>query len=606
MQGKSTPGRIRTSVVDLLRFLDAALFSALALVAIRGWLRDRGAPRLWVAASFGILAVVTIVGLLLPETGGDLVGAIRHINIALLAVYPYALNRFAGAFSPPSRPVAWFTGAITTAVVLWSLLLPELPADGEPRTPAYIAFVIVFVAHFAVLSAIVAVRLWRAGRGQSAVVRRRVRLLAAGTVTLTAALFIAASFPDGNGALYIQFIAVGAALLFFAGFEPPTLLRAAWRQPEQVELRRGIEAMMGATSSHAIGDGMLPHIARVVGGTAAALVADDGTVLSTWRIDGDPFDLARIRPEGSGTPAPGDPRWNRADQTPIRVNFSGGSILVWTGPFTPLFGEEEIGLLRSVAVLVGLALDRGMLFERERAATKRLREVNQLKDEFVAIVAHDLRSPMTVISGFADTLLQRGDVLPLEQQRTLLEMISRNTRNLASLVEDVLQVARIEAGEFRYRIEPFQVGSLVHRTVAEQQAAHPDRAYYVHVAPRLPPAAGDEDRNWQVLTNLLSNAAKFSPAGEAIDVEVGTEEQLIRVAVRDRGPGIAADDMQKLFRKFSRLPPASSDAPKGTGLGLYICRSMVEAQGGTIDVTSRPGDGTTFMFTLPAAEESSP
>ena len=264
------------------------------------------------------------------------------------------------------------------------------------------------------------------------------------------------------------------------------------------------------------------------------------------------------------------------------------------------FSDAERATLADVVAAGGLALYAVARLEDERAASERLRELDQLKNEFIGVVAHDLRSPMTVISGYVDTVLIRWDDLDEETKRDLLNVASRNTKRLSNLVEDVLQVARIESGEFPYDIAPFDLGRLVNRTVEEMNAAKPGRPVVAQVPRGLPVALGDEDRLWRVLTNLISNAQKFSPDDVQTVVEVCAADRFLVVSVTDRGPGIPEADLPRLFGKFSRLgQPAGGE--KGTGLGLYISKALIEAQGGTIEVDSLVGRGTTLRFTVPVA-----
>jgi two-component system sensor kinase len=246
--------------------------------------------------------------------------------------------------------------------------------------------------------------------------------------------------------------------------------------------------------------------------------------------------------------------------------------------------------------------------EREREVAERLRTLDELKNEFVAMVAHDLRSPMASISGAANTLLQSAAFLSEDDRRTLLEMIARSTTGLSGLVEDVLQVARIESGQFSYALAPFDLDDLVRRTAVEVEVGGDGGARITVVgAPALPEAFGDRERIWQVLTNLLSNALKFSPEDAAVTVELSAEGDELVVAVRDRGTGLAPEDMPRLFQKFSRIRASDVRGKiKGTGLGLYICQQIVEAQGGRIWAESRPGEGSTFTFTVPVAPPGRP
>ncbi|MCA1832734.1 MAG: PAS domain S-box protein [Actinobacteria bacterium] len=237
--------------------------------------------------------------------------------------------------------------------------------------------------------------------------------------------------------------------------------------------------------------------------------------------------------------------------------------------------------------------------ERERRTTERLRELDRLKNDFVAIVAHDLRSPMTVVQGFADMLVRDWSRLPDHQRQQFLESISRNVSNLSRLVEDVLQVARIESGELRYLIADVDLGSLAQRVVADLTPPDTPGRIHVDVERGVPSVRADERRNWEIMSNLVSNALRFSPPNKHVVIAVRSEDDMVRVSVTDYGAGIPADAFDQLFKKFSRIEDRAVKREKGTGLGLFICKQLVEAQGGSIRVDSTLGEGSIFSYTMP-------
>jgi len=247
------------------------------------------------------------------------------------------------------------------------------------------------------------------------------------------------------------------------------------------------------------------------------------------------------------------------------------------------------------------AIDRQRTLIELSQLNRRLEATNDLRNEFVAIVAHDLRGPMTTVAGFADLLVDRWGSWEDGEKIEFLQAISRNTKHLAEFVEDVLQVARVEAGEFAFEIRAFDIRSLTQRALDEVAGAHVDRRFELDAVDDFPLALGDEDRQWQVLTNLLSNAVKFSPPGEPVAIALSCNGDSVQVAVTDRGPGIAESDVPKLFQKFGRLSTPESRRVPGTGLGLYICKTMVETQGGRLWCESSPGRGSTFLYTIPVA-----
>ena len=240
---------------------------------------------------------------------------------------------------------------------------------------------------------------------------------------------------------------------------------------------------------------------------------------------------------------------------------------------------------------------RGIL-QREQETAIRLRELDHMKNEFVAIVAHDLRSPITAVRGFAELLLKTHATQDLAQQRTALEAIERNASALSALIDDILEVSQIESGEMRVQKVPFDVAPLLSRVTTSVVSGGSQRVSIEHG--ELPQAFADEHRLWQVLTNLLSNALKFSEPDDPVELRATADDAEITISVKDKGVGIAKDDLPRLFQRFSRVGAAEKGT--GTGLGLYICKRLVEAQGGRIWVESTPGLGSTFSFTIPRAE----
>jgi signal transduction histidine kinase len=257
------------------------------------------------------------------------------------------------------------------------------------------------------------------------------------------------------------------------------------------------------------------------------------------------------------------------------------------------------------AVLTGEVL--AWLAEQLRQSESRLLRLDQLKNEFIGMVAHDMRTPLVVIHGFAERIREaRHEMSPADLEE-YIRTIERNAARASEFVDNLLQFARIETDEFRQIVRPFDIGALAKR-VAEDLATvqRGTRAVNVFVHDRIEDAMGDEDRNAQVLSNLVSNAIKFSPPTEPIDVDIEQQDGMIHVTVHDRGPGIAADDVEKLFAKFSTLESADDvKRAAGTGLGLYISKRIVEAQGGRIWVETDLGRGSTFHYTVPAAAERS-
>jgi PAS domain S-box-containing protein len=262
-----------------------------------------------------------------------------------------------------------------------------------------------------------------------------------------------------------------------------------------------------------------------------------------------------------------------------------------------------VDLLRSLTASVMPIVLNLVTVEEQAAAIRRLEELDALKNEFLALIAHDMRTPLAIIVGFAEHLQSRWSEVSDAEKLEGVDSIVRNGRHLYRLVEDGLEVARIEAGDFDYQVRPLALEEEVGRTVADLATAGADRIR-VTAAAGLPKVRCDPDRHWRILTNLLSNALKFSPPETTIEVKLTQHDSVVQVAVRDHGPGIDGVDLPKLFQKFSRVGNPDQLAVPGYGLGLYISKATVEAQGGTMSVRSKPGEGSTFTYTLPVAEDA--
>jgi signal transduction histidine kinase len=263
------------------------------------------------------------------------------------------------------------------------------------------------------------------------------------------------------------------------------------------------------------------------------------------------------------------------------------------------FSAEEVELLTLLGRLVGTAVQNIRSYETERRNAEELRRLSALRADFVSLVSHELRSPMAAVIGSATTLHQRWRQLTAGQRAAFLALIADETNRLSTLIADVLDTSRIEAGTFSYAFSDVDVGELAVDAAASAELAQDEVPVEVRLESSLPLVRGDRDRLRQVLTNLIDNATKYSPANTAVEVTAGTENGCVRVAVRDHGPGIAIAQQRQIFEKFGRAEVVGGGGKPGTGLGLFIARSIAEAHGGALEVDSTPGAGATFVLTLP-------
>ena len=245
---------------------------------------------------------------------------------------------------------------------------------------------------------------------------------------------------------------------------------------------------------------------------------------------------------------------------------------------------------------------REQLLDGERVQNDRLLELDRMKDDFVASVSHELRTPLTSIRGYLDLVLD-GDAGPLtsEQQR-YLGVVARNSKRLLALVGDLLVVAQADSGALSLDRETSDLSALASEAVSSAGPAAEDRGLDLTLdAEEVPALDLDRARLGQVLDNLISNALKFTSRGGSVEVRVRCVGEHVVVEVADTGMGISAPEQERLFERFYRTESSSTQATPGTGLGLWISKTIVEAHGGEIGVVSGGDRGTTFRVELPLA-----
>jgi signal transduction histidine kinase len=249
------------------------------------------------------------------------------------------------------------------------------------------------------------------------------------------------------------------------------------------------------------------------------------------------------------------------------------------------------------------ALSRAVVAQFElRRQNERLRALDRLKDEFVAVIAHDLRTPLTAIRGYVDVLLDGGGGEITETQARFLGIVGRNADKLTRLSADLLFLARAEAGTLDLETGDVDLAELVGDAAATAGPSGRDRGVEIDVEiEEVVLVHGDRARLAQLLDNLVSNAVKFTPAGGRVTLALRARDGAAVVEVADTGVGIPADEVPLLFTRFFRASAARQGGVPGTGLGLTIARTIAEAHGGTIAVESREGEGTRFTISLPFA-----
>jgi signal transduction histidine kinase len=251
-----------------------------------------------------------------------------------------------------------------------------------------------------------------------------------------------------------------------------------------------------------------------------------------------------------------------------------------------------------------------------RANELALRETNQRMDEFLSIVSHELRTPLTTIKGNIQLGKLRlrsslhevpadSDVLRsmLEEIQMMLERAERQVNVQNRLISDLLDISRLQADKLELRLVPCDLATIVRETVEDQRSVTPKRTIHLELAEEeITPAIADAERIWQVLSNYLSNALKYSPADRPVDVQLKKEDKMVRVLVRDEGPGLTPSEQERIWERFYQVGGIKSQLgySVGLGLGLHICREIIEQHQGDVGVESTKGEGSTFWFNLAA------
>lgn len=279
-----------------------------------------------------------------------------------------------------------------------------------------------------------------------------------------------------------------------------------------------------------------------------------------------------------------------------------GSMAIFLKQPVAEMSNFEKDVLNQVSVVFGVAIDRVMIYQDLKAANKKLKELDKLKDEFVSIASHELRTPLTAIKGYLWLALNKSPV-PLHEEVTKnLQIAHDASERLSVLVEDMLTISRIEGGRLKFDLTEYDVVQLLTEVRDELKVRAEAKKIVLELETSIPSLTivGDKDRIREVIINLIGNALKFTPENGRITLQLSQSQDKVILAVKDTGPGISKEDVKKLFQKFSKLEHSYAHTKEsGTGLGLYISKQIVDMHQGSISLESELGKGTSFIVTLP-------
>jgi signal transduction histidine kinase len=573
-------------------------FVLLSVAMLADWLTHRERRRGYLAVAFGSLTLLVLIAPSLSESG--LYGRLLiDLGILLFLLSGWALLMFRDSFIPLGTRTRRF-GALVILLAAAVAIFAQLPTDtqaphGALQTIALAAILIIWA--ICVVEPIVT--LWLAARGRPAVEGARLRALSLGYTGLVAVIMfgtLGGSLANNDAAqLVLNLVALAIVPALFISFYPPAWLRRLWSQPEEEELRLGLHSLLTFSPDRVTQAGRaLEWATRLVGGKGALIIDSDSSILTYSGLSGE--EAKAVAAHAAASPTAGEvrspPRGSPTLVIPLEMQEGPGAMVVVAGAFTPLFGDDEVIRLRQFAASITASLDRVAL-------SARIRDLEKAKTEFMSIASHELRGPMTVIKGYL-TMLEGGSLGALAPNAmAILPLLIAKADEVNSMVEQMLEAARLEEGRFGLRK---QQGDIVELTERAIDGVRPMLAKH-ELSAELPPepiyAEVDSERFQIVVKNLITNAIKYSAAEKPITVSVDRNGTTARVRVVDQGIGIAPEDQALLFAKFGRIQSESTMHVGGSGLGLWLSREIARMHDGDIKVDSAEGEGSTFTFEVP-------
>jgi signal transduction histidine kinase len=607
------------TALELVTLLSQALYVVIFVAVFYRYLRAPTPAHLDMTLFFGVLAFVvvesriaTLLAFASPEWFTDTL-------IATVVALPYILLRLVDDFTAVPKPIKraaeiLLIGSVAALYVIEGARLP---------TP-YVLFVVAYIAG---LSLYCGFRFIRAAARSEGVTKRRMQAISLGTILFALDILAAGTsgqFDDPSQTILTavgQLLGLASAAAFFLGFAPPSILRRAWQAPELRALLTRAASLPRLPTTQDIVRELERGAAAATGSQARIGVWDeDLRKIRMWQpTTGEPFDIEpgqhfagrafeQQRTLFSAHPARDDPEgadiYRRGPigaviSTPITAGEKRLGVLVLYAERPPIFAISDRELAQLLADQAAVILESRALIDH--AARVRAREeATRLKEDFLSAAAHDLKTPLTTVVAQAQFLERKATRDPsAPSDLPGLQRIVREAQRLSALVTDLLDAARMEQGRLISDREPVDLGALVSVVTARRHSA--THATEVDVRGAV---VGNYDsrRIEQLMENLIENARKYSPEATPVNVSVWQEDGEARITVQDRGIGIPAADLPRIFERFARASNVDDRKFHGMGLGLYICRGIVEEHGGRIWADSEVGKGSTFHVALPLGE----
>jgi len=582
-------------LAEYLGYAVAAGFVLLTARAVKDlWLR-RQRQDAYLVMAIGALAVLALASQL----------ELAYPPVAWLAAYfavlglmssGYALLLFRGTFIPLSRRAKVVAGvAVLAAAIVGEARMP----DNLPALQAIGALAPLLV--WVLCAGEPTVRFWLAARHRPAVQRSRLRALSFGygSIVLILALSLTgmAGTESATGLLTVAVmwsIALCALPMLYMALWPPRWLRSRWRRSEELSFREALQGLLLSDTHDEAARAVVEWGMRLVGAGAGALVIDSRTAASTGLSAAHASCLAmELKAQSPLAPRALEMRGDRLYLNLARLPEHGSIVLVLVaGDFTPIFGADEMETLRQFGITATAALERLKLISE-------LTEANSAKRDFLSRMSHELRTPLNSVLGFSQLLATE---LTDPKHARQVGHIHQAGRHLLAMINDILDLTRIETGQMPMSVEPVAVANAVQQAVDLIVPLADLRAITIDVATDADEhfVLADNGRLAQILINLLSNAVKFSPEGSRVRVTSQSTVGRVRINIVDSGIGIDPADQESVFQPFIRVNAGRSVA-EGTGIGLSLSKALAELMKGSLGFSSQIDVGSDFWVELPEA-----
>jgi signal transduction histidine kinase len=603
------------TALELVSLLTQAIFVLIFLLVVWGFLRRPTRTSVDIALFFGAISVAIVESLIASAFRLQQVELITDIVALLVIAMPYLLLRLVDDFSDVP-----FVVKRLAEVGLFLSAVAFIATEGTLPPPILLAVVL----YFAALSLYCAVAFVRSSRRSAGVTKRRLQAVALGTLLLGVAILVAGLAPllppsiAGLPSGLTQVLALASAIGYFVGFAPPQVLRRAWQEPELRAFLRGAASLPRLPDTPSIVRALQEGAGSTLGARATIGLFDPetntlkfhdphgvlpneigGSEYLAWRVfetrQAEYFsDAARAHPAlASSYRAHGVRSLLIA---PISAADQRLGVLEAYTDHQPVFSEDDLDVVRLLADQAAVILESRALID-EAARVRAHEEAARLKEDFLSAAAHDLKTPLTTLVAQAQFLERRAETQPTAPADLPgLRRIVREAKRLSALVLELLDASRLEQGKLVGEREPVDLVELA-RDVARRDTYQGRRIKISAGGPVV--GSYDPRRIGQVLENLVENAVKYSPDESEIQVDLAQRDGQAYVDVTDQGIGIPPGDLPQIFERFHRGSNVDDRRFAGMGLGLFICKGIVEQHGGRIWVESRVGTGTTFHVVLP-------